>query len=123
MADLNHEEIIVRMGGRSGLPVIVAVHSTVLGQAVGGCRVWSYPDWRAGLEDALRLSAGMTSKCAVAGLAHGGGKTGVAGPAGVTLDGARRADMLRDVGDIIASLDGRYATGPDAGTTPQDMTV
>jgi hypothetical protein len=41
---------------RSALPVIIAVHSTILGQAVGGCRLWRYRDWRDGLEDALRLS-------------------------------------------------------------------
>ncbi|MGI8451585.1 MAG: Glu/Leu/Phe/Val dehydrogenase dimerization domain-containing protein, partial [Streptosporangiaceae bacterium] len=121
MADLDHEEVIVRRGPRSGLPIIVALHSTALGQAVGGCRVWPYADWRDGLDDALRLSAGMTRKCAVAGLANGGGKTVVAVPEGVRLGGARRAGMLRDVGDLIASLDGRYATGPDAGTTPADM--
>jgi glutamate dehydrogenase/leucine dehydrogenase len=121
VADLDHEEIVVRTGPRSGLPVIVAIHSTALGQAVGGCRVWCYPGWRDGLEDALRLSAGMTRKCAVAGLANGGGKTVVAVAEGSTLDGARRIDALRDVGDVIASLGGRYATGPDAGTTPEDM--
>jgi glutamate dehydrogenase/leucine dehydrogenase len=103
--------------------VIVAVHSTVLGPAVGGCRVWRYAGWRDGLEDALRLSAGMTRKCAVAGLANGGGKTVVAVPGGSTLGGARRIDVLRDVGDAIASLGGRYATGPDVGTTPEDMVV
>ncbi len=123
MADLGHEEIVVRTGPRSGLPVIVAVHSTALGQAVGGCRMRGYPGWRDGLEDALRLSAGMTRKCAVAGLANGGGKTVVALPEGGTLDSAQRADVLRDVGDVIASLDGRYATGPDVGTTPEDMAV
>jgi glutamate dehydrogenase/leucine dehydrogenase len=123
MADLDHEEIMVRTGSRSGLPVIVAVHSTALGQAVGGCRVRRYPGWRDGLEDALRLSAGMTRKCAVAGLANGGGKTVVAVPERDTLDGARRIDVLRDVGDVIASLGGRYATGPDVGTSPADMAV
>jgi leucine dehydrogenase len=123
MGDLEHEEVSVRSGKRTGLPVIIAVHSTVLGQAVGGCRVLSYPGWRDGLEDALRLSAGMTRKCAAAGLASGGGKTVVALPEGFRLDGAMRAEMLRDVGDAIASLDGRYATGPDVGTTPADMTV
>jgi len=65
----------------------------------------------------------MTRKCAMAGLANGGGKTVVAVPDGVTLDRAVRADVLSDVGDLIASLDGRYATGPDAGTTPRDMAV
>jgi glutamate dehydrogenase/leucine dehydrogenase len=123
MAGLEHEEIIVRTGRRSGLPVIVAVHSTRLGQAVGGCRIWHYPGWRDGLEDALRLSAAMTSKLAVCGLANGGGKTVVAVPDGATLGAEQRADALRDVGEVVASLSGRYATGPDVGTAAADMAV
>ena len=123
MASLEHEEVIVRAGPRSGLAVIVAIHSTHLGQAVGGCRIWRYSDWRDGLEDALRLSAGMTRKLAVSGLANGGGKTVVAVPDGATLGEARRADALRDVGEVIASLSGRYATGPDVGTAPADMAI
>jgi glutamate dehydrogenase/leucine dehydrogenase len=123
MVDLEHEEIVVRTGPRSGLPVIVAVHSTKLGQAVGGCRMWRYGHWRDGLDDALRLSAGMTLKCAVAGVANGGGKTVVAVPEGLALDPATRAGALRDVGDLVESLGGRYATGPDAGTSPEDMVV
>lgn len=132
MSALEHEEIIVRTGPRSGLPVIVAIHSTRLGQAVGGCRIWRYGHWRDGLDDALRLAASMTRKCAVAGLANGGGKTVIAVPDGAVLQDhtvldhtvlghARRADALRDAGDVIASLGGRYATGPDVGTTPADM--
>src|SRR5215470_3014817 len=91
VASLQHEEVIVRAGPRSGLTVIVAIHSTHLGQAVGGCRIWRYSDWRDGLEDALRLSAGMTRKLAVSGLANGGGKTVVAVPDGAMLGEARRA--------------------------------
>src|SRR5690242_1764826 len=64
---LRHEQVHIRRGPRSGLPVIVAVHSTALGQAIGGCRITSYPHWRDALDDALRLSAAMTDKCAVAG--------------------------------------------------------
>lgn len=121
MTGLEHEEVIVRTGARSGLPVIVAIHSTRLGQAVGGCRIWQYADWRDGLDDALRLSAGMTRKCAVAGLANGGGKTVVAVPRGEGLGRSRKAGVLRDVGDVVDSLSGRYATGPDVGTTTADM--
>ncbi|TDD56507.1 Glu/Leu/Phe/Val dehydrogenase [Nonomuraea terrae] len=123
MSTLRHEQVLIRTGARSGLPVIVAVHSTTLGQAVGGCRLWHYADWRDGLADALRLSAAMTAKCAVAGLANGGGKTVVAVPQGVELDAALRRAVLDDVADTIAALDGAYATGPDVGTTPEDMAV
>jgi len=114
----SHEEIHIRRAARTGLPVVVALHSTALGPALGGCRVRRYADWRDGLADALRLSEAMTYKCALAGLPHGGGKTVVALPG----DGApdRRA-LLHDVGDVVESLGGRYATGPDVGTGSDDM--
>jgi leucine dehydrogenase len=117
----DHEQVRVRRGPRSGLPVIVAVHSTALGQAIGGCRLARYPSWHDALTDALRLSAAMTDKCAVAGLPNGGGKTVVAIPPGATLDPAGRRAILHDVADVIAALDGAYATGPDVGTDPADM--
>ncbi|WP_433830238.1 Glu/Leu/Phe/Val dehydrogenase dimerization domain-containing protein [Actinoplanes sp. CA-015351] len=118
---MEHENIVIRRGTRSRLPIIVAVHSTALGQAIGGCRLAHYPHWRDGLTDALRLSAAMSDKAALAGLPNGGGKTVVALPPGRTLDQAERRDVLYDVGDVIASLDGGYATGPDVGTGPDDM--
>jgi leucine dehydrogenase len=119
--ETTHEHVVMRRGPRSGLPIVVAVHSTALGQAIGGCRLAQYPHWRAGLDDALRLSAAMSDKCASAGLPNGGGKTVVVLPPGRTLDpGARRA-VLHDVGDVIAGLNGTYATGPDVGTGPDDM--
>jgi leucine dehydrogenase len=39
---LEHERVSIAVGERSALPVIVAAHSTRLGQAVGGCRLWRY---------------------------------------------------------------------------------
>src|SRR4051812_6667092 len=119
--EFNHEQVIVRRGERSGLPVIVAVHSTKLGPAVGGCRLWTYDDWREGLADALRLSEAMSLKCSAAGLEHGGGKSVIAVPVGATLDTATRADAMRDLGDVVESLGGRYTTGEDVGTGPHDM--
>ncbi len=116
-----HEHVVIRQGVRSGLPIVVAVHSTALGQAIGGCRIAHYPHWRDGLTDALRLSAAMSDKCALAGLPNGGGKTVVALPPGRTLDAAARRAVLHDAGDAIAGLDGAYATGPDVGTGPDDM--
>src|SRR5262249_33534590 len=72
--NLDQEELYVRRGQRSGLYSIVAVHSTVRGPALGGCRMWSYGDSRAAVRDALRLSRAMTLKAAVANLGLGGGK-------------------------------------------------
>jgi len=118
---MDHERIIIERGRRSGVPIIVAVHSTALGQAIGGCRLAAYPDWRDGLTDALRLSAAMSAKCALAGLPNGGGKTVVALAPGQTLDAPARREVLHDVGDVIAGLGGAYATGPDMGTGPDDM--
>lgn len=120
---LEHEQILVRRGSRSGLPVILALHSTVLGPAAGGLRLWHYPDWRDGLADALRLSAAMTLKFAVTGLASGGGKTVVALPPGTRLEPAERRDLLYDVADVIDSMGGTYRVGPDVGTSPADMAV
>lgn len=121
MTELTHERVVLQRGTRSGLPVIIAVHSTALGQAIGGCRLARYPDWRDGLTDALRLSHAMSDKCALAGLPNGGGKTVVALPPGLMLDADARRNLLHDVGDVIASFDGAYATGPDIGTGPDDM--
>ncbi|MER6343524.1 Glu/Leu/Phe/Val dehydrogenase dimerization domain-containing protein [Streptomyces sp. NPDC001595] len=120
---LDHERVVIHTGRRSRLPVIVAVHSTALGPAAGGLRLWHYPDWRDGLTDALRLSAAMTSKFAVAGLPSGGGKAVVVLPEGARLDAGRRLDVLRDAADVVDSLGGSYATGPDVGTGPDDMAV
>lgn len=116
-----HEQVIVQRGRRSGVPIIVALHSTALGQAIGGCRMAHYPDWRDGLTDALRLSAAMSDKCALAGLPNGGGKTVIALPLDRTLSDIERQAALHDAGDVIATLNGAYATGPDVGTDPQDM--
>ncbi|MFC7528241.1 Glu/Leu/Phe/Val dehydrogenase dimerization domain-containing protein [Actinoplanes sp. GCM10030250] len=118
---LNHQRVVVERGSRSGQPIVVAVHSTALGQAIGGCRLAHYADWRDGLGDALRLSEAMTEKAALAGLPHGGGKTVIALPPGTVLDEAARRAVLLDAGDVIASLNGGYATGPDVGTGPADM--
>ncbi len=127
MSALEHEEVLVRRGSRSGLTVIIAVHSTALGQAVGGCRIWPYPSWRDGLDDALRLSRAMTYKCALAGLPAGGGKSVIPlPPAALSPDGLSatlRRDVLLDLGDAVHSLSGRYGTAEDVGTTALYMLV
>ena len=58
-------------GTRSGLPIAVVVASTVLGPALGGCRIMAYDSWREGVADAQRLAVAMAEKCALNGLAYG----------------------------------------------------
>ncbi len=118
-----HERVAIAIGERSALPVIVAVHSTVLGQAVGGCRLWRYRDWREGLEDALRLSEAMTLKCALAGLPLGGGKSVIALAPDSELSGERRRAAMLDLGDAVDAFGGSYGVGEDVGTTAEDMLI
>ncbi len=124
LATLDHEELVVRRGARSGLYAIVAVHSTVRGPALGGCRMWSYDDSRAAIRDALRLSRAMTLKSAVAGLPLGGGKGVIMLPvSGREPSAARRRDALLDFGETVESLGGRYVTAEDVGTSARAMEV
>ena len=73
-ARLDHEELLVRRGRRTGMYVIVAVHSTLLGPALGGARLWCYGTPGDAVADVLRLSEAMTLKASAAGLDLGGGK-------------------------------------------------
>ncbi len=116
------EQITVVRGARTGVPIIVAVHSTVLGPAIGGCRFRHSPSWQGGLTDALALSAAMTDKCSLADLDHGGGKTVAVLPPG-PVDPASRAALVLDTSDVVGSFTGRYLTGPDIGTGPADMLI
>jgi leucine dehydrogenase len=117
-----HEEVLSVEGRRSGAPMTVAVHSTALGPALGGCRVWAYARAEDIERDALRLAEGMTLKAAAAGLDLGGGKGVIGAPAGGFTAPARR-DALLDFGDLVESLGGRYITAEDVGVTPDDIAV
>ncbi|MGW7159637.1 Leu/Phe/Val dehydrogenase [Paenibacillus taichungensis] len=68
------EELIFCHDPRSGLKAVIAIHSTVLGPALGGCRCWTYASEEEAVRDAIKLAKGMTYKSAVSGLPYGGGK-------------------------------------------------
>ena len=53
----DHEQVLFAREVAAGLHAIVAVHSTVLGPAFGGCRMWPYRDEAEALTDALRHRA------------------------------------------------------------------
>ncbi len=119
--NLDHEDVVVRRGRRSGLYTFVAVHSTVRGPSLGGCRMWGYDDAREALRDALRLSRAMTFKSAVAELPLGGGKGVIMTAPGAALHGELRAAALLDFADTVESVGGRYITAEDVGTSSRDM--
>jgi leucine dehydrogenase len=119
---LEHEQLLVRRGPRSGLFCAVAVHSTVRGPGLGGCRMWRYDDSSSGIADALRLSRAMTYKAACAGLPLGGGKGVIMLRDGAPQGRARR-DVLLDFGETVDAVRGAYITAEDVGTSSRDMTV
>ena len=121
-AAFEHEELVVRSGKRSGATMAVAVHSTALGPALGGLRLWHYGRDEDGIADVLRLASGMTMKAAAAGLDLGGGKGVICSPApAAMLSLDLRREILLDFGDLVESLDGRYITAEDVGTATEDM--
>ena len=112
-----HERVVFGHDPETGLRAIIAVHSTVLGPALGGCRFYPYRDDAEALRDVLRLSEGMTAKSALAGLDLGGGKAVIIGRP--TAD--RSVALLRAFGRLVDGLAGRYVTAEDVGTTEADM--
>ena len=120
---LPHETLHVVKGRRSGLTISIAVHSTILGPALGGCRVWTYDSWAEAVADSLRLAEGMTLKNSAAGLNRGGGKAVVYLPRGTQLSAEQRYEAMLDLGDAVESLGGSYMTAEDVGTSAEDMSV
>ena len=118
LADDDHEHVVVRQDPETGLRFIVAVHSTVLGPALGGMRLKRYRGGlREALEDVMALARTMTLKASAAGLDLGGGKS-------VMIDDGRtdrREARLEGAARVIESLGGAYITAEDIGTTTADM--
>ncbi len=112
-----HEEVVIHDDG--DLRAIIAVHSSNLGPATGGCRVYPYASIDEALTDVLRLSRGMTYKSAMAGLPLGGGKSVII--ADPTVD--KNRDLLLAMGDFIETFEGRYIAAEDSGTSVEDMKV
>lgn len=112
-----HENVVFANDPDSGLKAIIAIHSTVLGPAAGGCRIWSYASEMDAVADALRLSRGMTYKNAIAGLDLGGGKSVIMLQSGQQKTKA----MMRAFGRAVEGLGGDYYVAEDVGSTTQDM--
>src|SRR4051812_20431585 len=113
------EQIVFCNDSRVGLKAIIGVHSTVLGPATGGCRMWNYESEQAALTDVLRLSKGMTYKASISGLNWGGGKAVIIGDA----KKVKTREMLERYGEFVDRLGGTYITAKDVGIGSDDLRV
>lgn len=113
----NHEQVVFCHDEKTGLKAIIAIHSTALGPATGGCRLWDYVSDEEALVDVLRLSRGMTYKNAMAGLPLGGGKSVIIGDAKTIKSEA----LFRKFGQFVHSQSGRYISAEDVNITTKDI--
>lgn len=114
-----HEGVHAFHDAATGLKCVIAVHSTALGPAAGGCRMWNYPTGDAMLTDVLRLSQGMSYKNAMAGIPLGGGKAVIWGD---PKSGKSEA-LFEAFGRAVQSLNGAYYTAEDVGVDVSDMAI
>jgi len=84
----------------TGVRGVIAIHSTALGPAAGGCRLWHYESDDDMVADAMRLARGMSYKNALAGLPFGGGKSVLQRPKG-DFD---RKTLFRVFGEAVEAL-------------------
>ena len=112
-----HEQVVFCHEQATGLRAIIAIHNTICGPALGGCRMWPFESEEEAIADAMRLSRGMTYKNAAAGLNLGGGKAVIIGDPNKDKSEA----LFRAFGRFVQSLGGRYITAEDVGTSVEDM--
>jgi leucine dehydrogenase len=107
----------IKADPETGLFAIIALHSTRLGPALGGCRMVPYNSFADAFHDAMRLARSMSYKSALAGLALGGGKSVIVKPSAIV----DRQKLMQAYGELINELNGSYITAVDSGTDVTDM--
>lgn len=117
MQEHDYEQLVFMNDVQTGLCAVTCIHNTVLGPAIGGMRIWEYASEEDAIEDAMRLARGMTYKNAACGIWAGGAKTVVM----VDKDHPKSEAMLRSLARYIDSLEGRYITAEDVGSSEEDM--
>lgn len=117
MTQPGYERLVLAEDASAGLRALICLHSTALGPAAGGCRMWNYASDAEAITDVTRLARGMTYKNAMADLGLGGGKS-------VIIGDARRdktPDLMRAFGRAVQAMEGSYYTAEDVGISTQDM--
>ena len=116
IVDRGHERLCFHHDPETGLRAIVAIHSTALGNALGGTRRWFYESEEDAIFDVLRLSKGMTYKAAVSGLPMGGAKSVIMLP---HREQPRTEGEARAMGRFVDTFDGSYIAAEDVGVDIQ----
>lgn len=112
-----YERVVFASDDATGLRSIIAIHSTKLGPAAGGCRMYDYASVDDAKTDALRLAKGMTYKNAAASLPLGGGKSVIL--ANPRTD--KSPELMQAFGKFVNRLQGSYYTAEDVGISVEDI--
>lgn len=121
LSDLGYGQLHMAVDRASGLRALIGLHSTRLGPAIGGSRIYHYADEQAAVQDVARLARAMGNKAALARLPHGGGKAVIWATEAFRQPGFDRAAMLIAFARFVDSLNGQYLTCEDSGTSTKDM--
>jgi leucine dehydrogenase len=113
----DHDTVSFHHDPASGLRAIVAIHARHHGRAAGGCRMRPYATEEDALRDVLRLSAAMSRKAALAGVASGGAKAVIIGDSRTD----KSEERLRAMGRFIDLFGGVYVSAPDVGIGVDDL--
>lgn len=114
----SHEHLSISSDSEAGLTAVIAIHSTALGPALGGCRMRFYPTLEGAVASALDVSELITYRNALAGLNFGGGI------AILSVDPEKvenRIALFLSFGGVLNSLGGRFITAEDYGTSLEDI--
>ena len=97
--------------------IFIAIHSTVRGPAVGGCRYFYYEDEQQALDDVLKLSNAMTYKTAMANLPLGGAKAVIMKDPNTK----KSPELMEFFAECLEACKGQYYSGEDVGITSDDI--
>ena len=113
-----YERVVRGINKDAKLDVIIAVHNTKLGPALGGCRFWNYTSTDEQLTDALRLAEGMTYKNSICGINRGGGKAVINAS---VANNTKTPELYKALGEVVEMIGGIYYTAGDVGTDVKDL--
>ena len=113
--DYGPEKIVYIYEPRCKLKAIVVIDNSCIGPAIGGIRMTP----SVSTEEVFRLARAMTWKNALAGIPHGGGKSGIiADSRGISFE--EKEILIRQFARGIEKLN-EYIPGPDMGTDETSM--